>query len=244
MRRLLFLIAIAAAIGVPYLFQADGANLWEKVQELIPSASSHSQSSSATPHSLLPPTAGEDQDWSASHSGATALLPGEQPSGLATNVSLRDVLDFNITPQWVTHHWSDVSTATAEINLRGLRVSLVTGTKPTDVVGSLTFYFDNQERLQRVVLDGHTGDPAQLVQLVTRYHGFRPERSLDAGLYTKRWNGQPTGMLWLAHPRRVRSGAVNSQFLLKLEINRTDGRYRLSDASADFMRFRAQPQRW
>ena len=59
----------------------------------------------------------------------------------------------------------------ARLELQGYRVPLVTGTAETDLAGSLTYYFNAQQKLQQIVFRGFTGDARNLVGLlVGRYH--------------------------------------------------------------------------
>ncbi len=136
----------------------------------------------------------------------SALIPGisndvVQPNANAASLvgqpvhDLREVLRFDISPDWVTQRFSRVSTVLAELNLDGLRVPLVTGTGAGDLAGSISYYFDRQSRLQRVMLHGFTGDVTSVVNTMTQYYGLQLEPSLDAGVYTRRWNGRPVHFL-------------------------------------------------
>ena len=79
-------------------------------------------------------------------------------SATATPVAtLEGVLRFDITPRWVMDNWPHVSTTRTDGELDGLRVPLITGTRPQDVAGSLTYYFDKQRVVQRIALDGSRG---------------------------------------------------------------------------------------
>ena len=89
------------------------------------------------------------------------------PSGGASQ-SLAEVLRFDVSPRWVTDRWPRVSTVHVQPDLEGLRVPLVTGTMASDLLGSLTYYFDRQQRVRRITLHGHTGDERMLVTLRDR----------------------------------------------------------------------------
>ncbi len=71
---------------------------------------------------------------------------------------LRDVIRFDINPAWVMQNFGRVTTVLADVKLDGLRVPLVTGTAPTDLAGTITYYFDNQQTLRRINLQGLTGN--------------------------------------------------------------------------------------
>jgi len=81
------------------------------------------------------------------------------------------VFDFQITPEWIVAHWPTVSTGLAQLQLEGYRVPLVTGTAQHDLAGSLTYYFNAEQKLHQITFVGTTGDPQPLVGLVTgRFH--------------------------------------------------------------------------
>ena len=90
------------------------------------------------------------------------------PSGLAARpampqLSLGEIFRFDITPESVLQHWPQVWTRFGEDALSGLRVTLMSGTRPTDLTGSLTYYFDQKHVLQRITFSGSCGDPSDLI---------------------------------------------------------------------------------
>lgn len=132
---------------------------------------------------------------------------------------LREVMRFDISPDWVISRFSRVSTVLADMKLEGLRVPIVTGTQASDVAGTLTYYFDHQRKLQRLTVHGFTGDPGRLVQAMTSDYGLKTEPTLEAGVYTKRWNGNPVHFLRLTHAPVVYSDAVHQKYTVFLELN-------------------------
>ena len=88
---------------------------------------------------------------------------------------LADVLRSDITTEWVYSHWNRKSAGVADPGMFGIRVPLITGTSVGDLAGSLSYYFNSQNRLQRISLRGRTGDPTQIVNLVVQRFGFRPQ---------------------------------------------------------------------
>ena len=90
------------------------------------------------------------------------------------NVRVQDassVFDFQITPEWIVAHWPAVSTGLAQLQLEGYRVPLVTGTAQHDLAGSLTYYFNAEQKLQQITFIGTTGDPRPLIGLlIGRFH--------------------------------------------------------------------------
>lgn len=144
----------------------------------------------------------------------------EAPKLVGAHINdLREVLRYDITPNWVVSRFSRVTTVLADVQLEGLRVPIVTGTKPDDIAGTLTFYFDHSDRLQRIMIHGFTGDPKRLVSTMTQHYGLKPAPSLEAGVYTKNWNGVPVHFLRITHAPVVHSDAVHQKYTVFLELN-------------------------
>ena len=61
---------------------------------------------------------------------------------------IAEALRFDLTPQYVAQRWTRVSTSLRDRGLKGMRVPLVTGTDPTDLFGSVTYFFDGSNRVQ------------------------------------------------------------------------------------------------
>ena len=108
------------------------------------------------------------------------------------------VFDFQITPEWIVAHWPAVSTGLAQLQLEGYRVPLVTGTAQHDLAGSLTYYFNAEQKLQQITFIGTTGDPRPLIGLLTsRFHLTRRLVN-DPGLVVYEavhYNNQPASSL-------------------------------------------------
>jgi hypothetical protein len=96
---------------------------------------------------------------------------------------LGEVFRFDIDPRWIMGRWARVATVTPEADLRGYRVPLVTGTAEHDLAGSLTYYFDPQQRVRRIVFIGTTGDARPLAAFVVRRHHFQRKIAPDPGLH-------------------------------------------------------------
>ena len=108
-----------------------------------------------------------------------ANIAGQQTPGAAAaaqkaSLPTQDastVFDFQITPEWVVARWPTASTGLAQLQLEGYRVPLVTGTAQQDLAGSLTYYFNAEQRLQQITFIGTSGDPRPLIGLlVARFH--------------------------------------------------------------------------
>ena len=83
------------------------------------------------------------------------------------------MLSFDITPEWVAGQWSRITTRLSDLDLNGWRVPIAMGANPTDLAGSITYYFDPQRRLQRVIVHGYLTDPKELVHLATTRYGMQ-----------------------------------------------------------------------
>lgn len=95
---------------------------------------------------------------------------------------LGHIFRFDITPGWVIAQWPRVSTGLADPRLEGYRVPLVTGTEPADLAGALTYYFDPEQKVQRITFRGTTGDVRRLARLLCERFGFTRRLTNDPGL--------------------------------------------------------------
>lgn len=146
-----------------------------------------------------------------------------------TVACLCELLRFDISHTWVMDNWSRVSTQLGDTDLQGLRVTLVSGTAMDDLAGSLTYYFDTNHQLQRISFVGNTGDPIQLVTLMTQQYGLQAEPALGGGLYLDRRSGEPTAGLRVRFAPVIRASDPRQRYDVKLELNRPGTTYGLSD---------------
>ena len=79
--------------------------------------------------------------------------------------------------------WPRVTTSLGHLSAQGYRVSLVTGTDRTDLAGSLTYFFDPKQHVDRITFQGKTGDPTRLIQHLKRQFKFARELANDPGLF-------------------------------------------------------------
>lgn len=166
-------------------------------------------SSSLAPHLNL----GRDGHGT-SASGKAGKQKNETPA-----VPLEKFLRFDITPAWVIDTWPRVTTRLYDGPLEGLRVPVLTGTEVHDLVGSLTYYFDKQLKVQRIVLHGHTGDGRRFVSFVTHYYGLQLEPSLGGWFFTSKWNGKPTSIMHVQHAPVVNEKNRRHRVQVDLELN-------------------------
>ncbi len=165
---------LVAAVAVPYV--ATHATQW-KEQWIAASQPASAQpatapkwpaATGARPGMTPWPTTGQTPAAAA----ATGFVPGpameQTPLEGTPTYSLAEVLRLDVTKEWVYQRWARKSTALSELDLYGVRVPLVTGTKLHDLAGSLTFFFAPDGRVQRISFRGRTGDTTQLVELASQ----------------------------------------------------------------------------
>ena len=151
---------------------------------------------------------------------------------------------FDINPDWVIARFSRVSTVLGDMSLQGLRVPFVTGTRPDDVAGTLTYYFDKSGTLQRLMIHGFTGDPTRLVGTMTNHYGLERTPAIEAGVYTKRWNANPIHFLRLTHAPVVYSDAVHHKYTVFIELNQPNLIYGISNEARKVIGADLSTGRW
>ena len=167
------LILLAAALAVPYVVthapSLDG--FWQTGQK--------SSADSAVVDGGLKP---RPYDVALSPQGPGAILyPNSSPLEGLPSTSLHEVFRFDVSKEWVYQRWARKSTALAELGLYGVRVPLVTGTQLHDLAGSLTYYFSESGRVERISFYGRTGDTTQLVMLVAQRYGLQQQSTVVVG---------------------------------------------------------------
>ena len=110
----------------------------------------------------------------------------------------------------------------AELDLQGYRVPLVSGTSEADVAGSLTYYFNAKQRLERITFFGTTGDGRKLVALLESRFAFKRGNANEPNLFlyqVKSWGKVQSEMRIRPSPI-VRSEVPNTRFEVALLIDR------------------------
>ncbi len=141
--------------------------------------------------------------------------------------NLNEFLRFDVPPNWVKNRWPRVSSFPGEDNLTGMRVALVSGPRPVDIHGSLTYYFDHQQRVQRIGFKGWTGDASELASYVEQA-GFRRRDTNGAALFTRTSWGKTKGALRLDHPAVATRELPNEQLMVLFEITNPNGSFEIS----------------
>jgi hypothetical protein len=170
-------------------------------------------------------------------SAQTIILPGDAngpnlnaiPLEFIPVVNFEEVFRFDITPNWVKSRWKRVSTCPGDTGLHGLRVALVTGTQSWDLHGSLTYFFDGNQQVQRITFRGWAGDATKLTRLLTQRYGFQSQATHWAGFLLAKKNRKPTGGLLMQHPTVIYTETPVQQVAMVLELNNPQARTELSD---------------
>ncbi len=205
-RKIWFFLLLALAAGVPFaIHQAKNGELVERAQTWMASKVSKKSEEPVS-----------DTDLS------------DTPAVAAPrSIPLANVFHYNWTPGQVILSWPKVSRV-YDGDYVGLRVPLTTGVAASDLAGSLTFYFNADNRLQRITFVGVTGDSRPLVELVTTRFGLKAEPTTAAGLYVARWNGKPKSALRLAYPPMLTGQQQQRRLQVVLELNKPAAGYDLS----------------
>jgi hypothetical protein len=135
-----------------------------------------------------------------------------------------EVFRFDATPTWIVARWARVTTIATPPDMQGYRVPLVTGPSEADLAGSLTYYFNAKQEVQRITFVGTTGNPGPLVKLLMQRFKFAPYPSQMPGvdIYQLRWHNQPRSELRLRLGDVVRADVPLRRFDVDLEINLPD----------------------
>ena len=230
-RHVLFLLAAAGSFGVPMM---TSNSEWDSAFESSPDAAT------------AEPAAAEEISMASLATSGGALTPPLQQSSIVIDgapqpnsgrvlasttltgpeaISFTELLRFEITPEWIMQHWTRVSTVTEQPTLQGYRVPVVTGTQPFDLAGSLSYFFNDDQQLQRIVFHGTTGDARPLTQWVSQQHQLIPQKSDQAGLqlYQRHWYGKAVSELRVAHAPVVQQKETFTKYQVDLLLERPAG---------------------
>ena len=138
---------------------------------------------------------------------------------------LDEVLRFDVTVDWITRRWPRVSTGLPHVQLQGYRVPLISGTSLGDVAGSLTYFFNARQQVDRITLRGTTGDPGRLIALVSNRFHFVRRLTNDPGIAyyeTVDSSNRKTGMLKIRTASTIDASRPYTRFEVDLLIDRPE----------------------
>ncbi len=188
--------------------------------------------------SYPPPAPGSFADLTPDYGATqTLIFPGNEfgpdltapPMEFLPITDFNEILRFDITSAWVKQRWKRVSTNPGDVGLHGLRIALVTGTNSWDLHGSLTYYFDAEQRLQRITFRGWTGDAGRLLQVMESRFEFQPQQTHLAGFYVVQNRRKLTGGLLMKDPPVLNSDNPIEKLAIVMEINDPSGTFELSE---------------
>lgn len=213
----MFIIPAVVTVGPWLLFSAP--KWWSRVTAAISGGSSNTAGPPTAPDNATAPTA----------SGTPQALPAPQETPSSPDriplAELAEVLRFDVSPRWVMDRWPRVSAGLSQLQLQGYRVPLVTGTAEDDIAGSLTYYFNPRQQVQRITLQGSTGDGRKLVQLLVSRFGFARRLTNDPSSFVFEAPGpdeKVKSVLWLRPLRVVKAEDVHQRFQVSLVLERPE----------------------
>ncbi len=233
-------LLLAGAAGGPYILYETDAG--QTARNTATQALGVDAAGNEVPNSGA--TASSAQSWWGSKP-ASATSSAAAPQLTVTPInSLAEVLRFDVPPAWVMQHFPTVNTGVGDLQLDGFRVPLITGTRPDDLVGTLTYYFDRFQRVQRITLHAVTGDPTRLGNEIQFNYRLQQQPALGGGLYTTTWNGSPTSLLHITPATVISAEQQNARFTVFLEINQPGLQYGLSLQAQNLLQAGKQISRW
>ncbi len=139
-------------------------------------------------------------------------------------VDMALALRYDVTTNWILARYPRVTTGAIDGELHGYRVPLVTGTRHEDIAGSLTYYFNKRQRLEKITFRGNCGDPRKLVLHVTSRYNFTRQETDDPGLflYQTRWNGNSRGELQIRPAKIVHATSPYAKYTVSLTMINPD----------------------
>ena len=212
-----FLVFLVGGAVLPYVLSGQSA-----VREAITSPLKLVSGEEAKP---APQAAQGMPAAGATIAAAPPATSGTKPASSASQekfVDLEQAFRWEITPAWILGNWPRVTTHLSALDSQGYRVTLITGTGQTDLAGAVTYYFDPQQRLQKMVFHGTTGDAKRLVQFLISRHHFERRLTDDPSvyLYQVEQDGQALSELKIKTAPIVRTTSAYSRFEVSLTMNR------------------------
>ncbi len=228
-RHLVLALAAAGAVGLPVLLSSGPRT----EQQPAPAAEEKSPLPDPAPQKANPATDSPRKESPAKGEEKQTARTGPSQSSSPNAIALEEVFRPDITPRWVMARWKQISTVTDQLQLSGYRVALVTGTRTDDLVGSLTYYFDSQDRLRRIRFRGTTGDPARLLALLAyRFQLRRVSGNAPEQVYRRTSNGRVVSQVRIWPSAVLDARRPQERFQVELVLEPSPQRYWLAPAKA------------
>jgi hypothetical protein len=211
-RNALFGAAVLAATTVPCLLNSPAVD-----ETAVPKPAAEYQAQ--LPHS--------DATWRRPINAALAA-PAAQVSSQADDsaVRLAELFRFDVTPGWIIGRWPRVMAGPTAEGLQAYRVPLITGVGEADLAGSLTYYFDSQQQLQRITFLGATGNARPLVEHVQQVHELARQKAPQPGmlLYQQLRGSRPVSQLVVRPAPLLLAEAPHDRYGIELTLARPKAR--------------------
>lgn len=235
LKKFLLVIALPVALAASPAALFSVANLWSKVTvaissfanantaETAPAAKASpvtSSGSTSVPMAATTPPAGVQNSAASPTSPTTSASPASIPLA-----NLADVLRFDVSLNWVMNRWPRVSAALAQLQLQGYRVPLVTGTAEDDLAGSLTYYFNPRQEVQRITFHGTTGNARKLVEFLVARYGFARRLTNDASSFVYEVptpENKAKSILWIRPAQVLKTDDAARRYQLVLVVERPE----------------------
>ena len=229
-RKLIYVPLLAAAFGVPFSMSESGRASFSKLFSPKNSEQAEEDNSELDINAIV----NNDENPIALKNARQKkyeLIDTESISYSPPLGDFRNVFRFNATPGWIRDTWPRVSVTSFD-NLTGYRVPFVSGPAREDIVGSLTYYLDNRNTVQRVEFDGYTFDPNRILQHVVHVHGLTPDLYFGSNLYSRRTaKNYIVSVVQIDQPTAIYANKrKGGQVHIRLELNNPQGWDRLSNA--------------
>lgn len=185
-RKTMIIPLLVAAVGIPYAVRGDGDG--SMVNSISKMFSTNDDGSENNPFLNNDDFANNGELTSVSQNG---LPPGVEiidTDSIAYAPAIQDfrtLFRFDVTQNWIRSTWPRASARNLG-KLVGLRVPLVSGPSQDDLIGSLTYYFDERNVVARIEFDGYTVDPNKTMQHLVHFHGVTPDLYFGSQWYTRR----------------------------------------------------------
>ncbi|MBI1900655.1 MAG: hypothetical protein HYS13_06035 [Planctomycetia bacterium] len=211
--------AVAAIVGGSFWMSSDEQPRADGAAAAVTSTAAaatggqtRAAATSGTATTSIPSTA------AAGGAGSAATLVGP-------TLNVAELFRFDITKDWILARWAYVSTLTGQTDLVGYRVPVVTGTRGEDVAGSLTYYFDAQDKLQRITFHGTSAEPRPLIFLLVQQYGFQRKESPQPGayLYQVPWDGKVHSEFSVRPARVLTAAAPHARYEVQVTLGRPPG---------------------
>jgi hypothetical protein len=204
---MLFLGVLVAAVAVPYVLldenlAASARGQWDR----------------------LIGQAGEEKDDLLDSFGPAGAASDyfSSPAGTPVSIAIEQIFRFDVTPRSVLARWPRASTVAGEPDELGMRMAVVTGTRPDDIAGSLTYYFDPHHRVQRITFEGLTRDPRRLLTTVVTPYALKSQPTTDAAHYIAGDPSEPTSEVIVSHPAMLDPTAAEPLCEVSVTLSRGD----------------------